>query len=230
MKTEVVMKRELFGEQIRQKSKSEYFCASDLVNAGNKWRIKNGLKMFNFSQWLKLQGTIEFMESLEAETGMKPLIKGNAKNSPSWVHPFLFIDLALALSPSLKVEAYKWMYDELLKYRNQSGDSYKRMCGSLYLIQTDKSKFTEELKELARRIKKEVGVEDWESATEKQLRLRDKIHENIALLSDVVRDKETLYSVAIRKAKESFAEEVKDELPRTKPLPAKNEAKSNALF
>ena len=37
---------------------------------------------------------------------------------------------------------------------------------------------------------------------QEQLKLRDKIHENIALLSDVIRNRELLYDVAIRKAKE----------------------------
>ena len=37
MNTEVIMKREIFGCEIRQKSKNSFFCASDLVNAGNKW-------------------------------------------------------------------------------------------------------------------------------------------------------------------------------------------------
>ena len=52
MITEVVMKRELWGREIRQKSKSEYFCASDLVNAGNTWRLSEGRKSFIYSQWL----------------------------------------------------------------------------------------------------------------------------------------------------------------------------------
>lgn len=202
METEVVMSRELWGEGIRQKSKSEYFCASDLVNAGNKWRLIHGKKIFNYTQWLKNPSTQEFIASLKSELKTEVIIKGKTKNSLSWIHPFLFIDLALAISPELKIEAYKWLYDNLLRYRNQSGDSYKRMCGALYLIQKNKSLFAEEIKCLAERIKKECGVEDWEHATEKQLELRDKIHSNIALLSDILHDRENLYSVSIKKAKE----------------------------
>lgn len=32
----------------------------------------------------------------------------------------------------------------------------------------------------------ECGVSDWNNATQEQLKLRDRIHENIALLADVL--------------------------------------------
>ena len=203
METEVIMSRELFNREIRQKSKTEYFCASDLVNAGNAWRLANGKKLFNYSQWLKSPNTQDFIKALEIDIGTKAIIKGKQKNSLSWIHPFLFIDLALAISPELKVEAYKWLYDNLLKYRNQSGDSYKKMCGALFITQSNKTLYQEELKKLANRIKVECGVNDWEHATEEQLTLRNRIHDNIALLSDIIKDRETLYNVSIKKAKEN---------------------------
>jgi hypothetical protein len=202
MTTEVIMKRKFNNSEIRQSSKTGYFCASDMVNAGNKWRFTNDLKQFNYSQWLKNPTTIEFIKALENETGEKAIIKGNAKNSLSWIHPFLFIDLALAISPALKVKVYRWIYDDLIKYRNDSGDSYKKMCGALYLTISNKSKFEDEIKDFAVKIRDECGVEDWQTATQEQLKLRDKIHENIALLSDIIRDRELLLETAVRKAKE----------------------------
>lgn len=201
METEIVMKRDLWGMEIRQKSKTEYFCASDLVNAGNKWRSSNGRSLFNYSMWLKNENTKLFIMELEKEYG-KVIIKGKAKNSPSWVHPFLAIDLALSISPELKIIAYKWLYDSLLKYRNKSGDSYKKMCGALYIIQTNKANFTKEIQSIANRIKVECGVNDWQTAKETQLQLRDRIHENIALLSDIIKDKEMLFEISVKKARE----------------------------
>jgi hypothetical protein len=64
--------------------------------------------------------------------------------------------------------------DELLKYRNDSGDSYKKMCGALYERTTDKMRFHKHISELAIKIKTEIGVEDWNKATEKQLKTRDR--------------------------------------------------------
>ena len=73
----------------------------------------------------------------------------------------------------------------------------------LYKNYIYKSNFEKDIVELALLIKKECGVEDWENATQEQLKLRDKIHENIALLSDILHDRELLYETAIRKAKEN---------------------------
>lgn len=204
METEVIMCRNLWGSEIRQKSKTEFFCASDLVSAGNKWRVSNGKSLFNFSMWLKSENTQAFINALEKEYG-NVIIKGKANNSPSWVHPFLFIDLALAMSPELKIEAYKWLYDSLIKYRNQSGDSYKKMCGALYITASNKSLYQNEIQEVAKKIKEACAVSDWQQASESQLKLRDKIHEYISLFSDIVNNREALVSVAIQKARESMA-------------------------
>jgi hypothetical protein len=48
------------------------------------------------------------------------------------------------------------------------------------------------------------NVSDWQEANEKQLKLRDKIHEYIALLSDIIRNRENLLEVAFKRAKEEI--------------------------
>ena len=102
MKTEVVMKRKLFGQEISQKSKSEFFSATDLVRAGNKRRIEHELPPFDLSQWLQTKK--EFINALKDQYG-KVLISGCGHHT--WVHPLLFIDIALAINPQLKIEVYK---------------------------------------------------------------------------------------------------------------------------
>ena len=124
METEVIMKRELFGMDISQKSKTEFFSATDLVKAGNKWRINNGLEIFHLDVWLQNKSTKEFIAELEKQFGVIK-INSKGKNQHTWVHPFLFIDMALAISPTLKIQVYSWLMDALLKYRNESGDSNK---------------------------------------------------------------------------------------------------------
>lgn len=196
MKTEVVMKREMFGEQISQKSKSEMFSATDLVRAGNKFRKENGMINFNLSQFLNQPNIKVFIDHLGNKFGCS-LIKGRGRGSHTWVHPYLFIDIALAISPDLKIEVYEWIYDSLIKYRNDSGDSYKKMCGALWNNCTNKSTFSDGIKKTAELIKKYCQVDDWNTANESQLELRDKMHENISLLCDVLRDnnKAVLYGI-----------------------------------
>jgi hypothetical protein len=198
MKTEVTMRRKLFDAEIRQKSKSSFFSATDLVASGNKWRILNDVPPFSLKNWMQTKSTKEFISALESQFG-KVKINAKAKNQHTWVHPYLFIDIALAIDPKLKIEVYGWLYDELLKYRNDSGDSYNKMTGSLYNNCTNKSTFHKSISHTARMIKGSIGVKDWQSATQDQLKIRDRIHENIALLSDVLRDNNKAVKYGINK-------------------------------
>lgn len=199
MKTEVVMKRSLFGSEISQKSKTEFFSATDLVKAGNKWRVTNGMQPFSMNAWFNQVGTKEFIVTLEESEG-KVKISGRGRGSHTWVHPLLFLDMALAINPKLKVEVYKWLYDSLLKYRNQSGASYNQMSGALYNNSTNKSTFPRYISEVARDIKQACGVKDWQAATEAQLKLRDTMHENIALIANVLRDNDRAVKFGMNEA------------------------------
>ena len=188
MNTEVIMERELLGGLIRQKSKSEYFSATDLANVGNEWRDKNKLSKFNLSNFLSLKGSLEFIEEIERKYGCKAIIRGKGRNSSTWVHPLLFIDIALSISPTLKIEVYEWIFDHLIKYRNQSGDSYKKMCAAIFERTTNQRDFQKFIIETAESISNSIGVKDWNKATQEQLQKRDKIHESITLLCNVLKD------------------------------------------
>ena len=199
MKTEVIMKRSLFGVEISQKSQSEMFSATDLVKAGNKWRIMNGLQPFDMSAWFLNKSTKEFISELENKYG-KVKIAGRGRGNNTWVHPLLFIDMALAINPKLKVEVYEWLFDNLIKYRNESGDSYKRMCGNLYCNHENKRNFPAFVTSVADKVKLACRVKDWNKATEEQLSKRDRIHHNIALLSDVLRNNDEAVRIGILKS------------------------------
>jgi hypothetical protein len=200
MKTEVVMKREIFGESISQKSKSEMFSATDLIKAGNKFRHKNNLSNFNLSLWFKQKSNVEFIKELEKKYG-KVIIKGRGRSSHTWVHPLLFIDIALSISPKLKIETYEWLYDNLIKNRNNSGDSFKKMAGVLWVNCTNKSEFSDFIKDVCYKIRLECNVDDWQKANEKQLELRDKIHNNISLLGNVLRNNNEAVRLGIIESK-----------------------------
>lgn len=201
MITEVLLQRELFGEQISQKSKSEFFSATDLVRVGNKWRRGKGMIDFNLSQFLTQKSTIEFISSIDTKYSIKSLSIGRGRAANTWVHPLLFIDIALAISPDLKIEVYEWLFDHLIRVRNSSGDSYKKMCGSLWLNCTDKSRFKEAIEITANLIRNACEVNDWQTANEVQLQKRDRIHENISLLCNVLRDNNKAISIGITQAK-----------------------------
>jgi len=200
MQTEVIMKRELFGCQISQKSKTEFFSATDLVKAGNKWRMMNEMSAFNFSQYLQTQQAKEFTQSVEEKYKTNPIIKGGGRGNHTWVHPLIFIDIALAINPKLKIEVYEWLFDNLIKYRNDSGVSYKKMCGTLFSKTTQKAKFHEYIATVADKIKLACNIKnDWQEATVEQLKLRDKIQDNISLLCEVLSNTDDAVRLGILK-------------------------------
>lgn len=187
METQVIMKRELFGCEISQQSKSEFFSATELVNAGNKWRRANNLSDFNLSQYIKGASFVEFKTELEAKYG-NVIVSGRGRNSNTWVHPLLFIDIALSINAKLKIEVYEWLFDNLIKFRNESGDSYREMSAAIYARCSNKRDFPNYIQKVANFIKVEMKVNDWQKATEAQLKKRDTIHNSIRLLCNVLND------------------------------------------
>lgn len=50
------------------------------------------------------------------------------------MHPLLFIDFAMWLNPTFKVKVLKFVYDEMIKYRNEAGDAYKELSSAIIKI------------------------------------------------------------------------------------------------
>jgi len=191
------MHRKLFGGEISQQSNTGFFSATDLAKAGNKWRRSNNLSDFNLSQYLKSKSTLEFIEELKNKYG-NVMSQGRGRNSMTWVHPLLFIELALAIDPKLKVEVYEWLFDNLIKFRNDSGDSYKAMSAAIYSRYTNKREFPNYIQKVANYIKDQIGVDDWQNATEEQLRKRDLIHNSIKTLCNVLNNTNQAVRIGVK--------------------------------
>jgi hypothetical protein len=185
METQVEMIRTLFGSKIRQQSKTEFFSATDLIKAGNKWRASRELPLKNLSQMLKTESSVAFIKELHTKYNIV-LSVGRGRNAQTWVHPLLFIDIALEISPQLKIEVYEWLFDNLIKFRNDSGNSYKEMSAAIWQRFPNKRVFPKYIKQVANYIKESCMVYDWEAATEAQLALRDKMHNSIRTLTNVL--------------------------------------------
>ena len=64
------------------------------------------------------------------------------------MHPFLFIDFAMWINPSFKYEVLKFVYDQMIKYRNEAGDAYKELSAAIYTI-VDKSQMPSRMAEVS---------------------------------------------------------------------------------
>lgn len=139
MKTNQLMKREFFDATIRQRTKDSYFNATDLLSFYNN--SKNTNKRFK-DFWDNKQ-TNEFAKELSRElNGDNSAHYGTClpkdlytttrgKGGATYMHPYLFVKFAMWLSPEFEVKVIKWVYDNLIDFRNQAGDHYREMCKAI---------------------------------------------------------------------------------------------------
>lgn len=139
MKTAVIMQRQnMNGLLIRQNSKNQFFNATDLIESYN---LKTG-ELKRIQNYLDNEATKRFMVALaqaENQNSSKESDLNNGlietkrgKNGGTWMHPYLFIDLAMWLSPEFKITVIRWVYDNLIKLRNEAGDSFKDVNEALF--------------------------------------------------------------------------------------------------
>ena len=70
------------------------------------------------------------------------------------------------------------------------------MAGALITKIGNIREFPKYISGVALKIKNKIGVKDWNEATEKQLEQRDKIHEAVSLLSNIMTDTDKILEIA----------------------------------
>jgi hypothetical protein len=186
MKTNVVMIRPLESYSVEQRTLDGYFNATALLK---QWNAVNDVQK-KLDSFLENKATQEFINEIVTQENLNPHNSGyyasRGKNGGTWMHPLLFIDFAMWLNPRFKYHVLKFVYDNLLMFRKESGDSYKKMCDSLYKYFDDKTKFGKFIAGEALKIKQACGVESWEVASEEQLQIRKNIEDTASMIADYV--------------------------------------------
>lgn len=187
MKTAQIMERQFKDGVIKQNHKTGWFNATDLIQVANQYRQQIGLEKKLIADYLKTNSTKEFIkEILDRENISIAYTSKRGKGGGTWVHPLILIDIAMWLSPDFKYEAMKWLEDNLIKNRDLSGESYKRL--SSYLKKrTDivpMAKIGIIMPKIAHYIKSNLQVDDWNKASEIKLKQRDTIHNSFMMLMD----------------------------------------------
>lgn len=134
MKTNQILTRKMGAFEVNQRTIDGFFNATALLN---QWNKNSGMQK-QIAHYVENSTTKEFINALLSEENLKErnsvLILTRGKNGGSWMHPLLFIDFAMWLNPSFKVKVLKFVYDELIRYRNDAGDAYKEMAASIATI------------------------------------------------------------------------------------------------
>lgn len=146
MKTNQVMQRTLpmgdvYNEQtVRQRTEDGFFNATDLLQIYNSLTGQEK----RLQHFMENKGTLDFIDVIikkESELNSRnsgylenpidPIKTTRGKNGGTWMHPYLFIDFAMWLSPEFKYNVIKWVYDKLIKFRHDAGDNYKVMSAAI---------------------------------------------------------------------------------------------------
>jgi hypothetical protein len=182
MKTEMILHRPLQQYDVLQRTSDSYFNASELVNA---WSDNNGKKKV-IVDFLRLASTKSFLKELEIQeshigdsrnadfqavkTVKGKMTKDGKTPDTVWMHPFLFIKLAMWINPTFEYHVIKFVYDQLIKFRHDAGDAYKDMCEALKLIGATKEDYASISRQLNVTCFDKHGKELRQFATEAQLK------------------------------------------------------------
>lgn len=149
MKTNQEMIRPMGEFKVVQRTKDGFFNATELLK---QWNVSNNSKKelkhyFENQSANELINTIVERENLNSRNSA--YLSSRGKNGGTWMHPILFIDFAMWINPSFKYDVIKFVYDEMIKFRDLAGDAYPSMCRAVRSIMLEPI-FREKVKDLAR--------------------------------------------------------------------------------
>lgn len=164
MKTSQVLTRRMGDFEVLQRTSDGYFDANALLAQWNK----SGKNERKLSLFMELKQTSEFMDALRDELSLSnknylpdtQLVikgkvstdkKGNKTPAKVWMHPYLFIKFAMWINPRFEVKVIKFVYDQLIEYRNEAGDSYRTMTSALSKI-VDRTFLIDAIRDIAKAI------------------------------------------------------------------------------
>lgn len=135
MKTNQIMLRTLNNNIIRQRTDNSFFCATDILVIHNK---ENNSKK-ELKEYFELKSTNELINeiNMDSNRGNYPYLKNKlyiavkGNGGGTYMHPYLFLDFCMWISPKFKLQAIKWIYDGLIKNRHLVGDGYRELTDTM---------------------------------------------------------------------------------------------------
>lgn len=183
MKTNVIMIRKMGNFDVSQRTIDGMFNATSLLK---QWNFSKSLKRGKeVNDFLKIDKTKEFIIALEEDyndTTKKIVVTKEGKNGGTWLDPLLFIDFAMWLNPKFKVQVLKFVYDELIRQRNEAGDNYISLSASgVKLVGYD---FREVAIAMQWIVYNKKGKNLRQTATQEQLKELNDLQSKLAFLID----------------------------------------------
>lgn len=134
MKTNQVMIRPMGQFKVEQRTRDAMFNATMLLR---QWNEANGDKK-ELKDFFRNESTKSFIDALIAEENLNgeksPYLSARGKNGGTWMHPYLFVKFAMWLNPRFEVKVIKFVYDQMIEYRNEAGNAYRELGSAVSKI------------------------------------------------------------------------------------------------
>lgn len=177
MKTNQLMIRKMGEFEVTQRTKDGLFNATALLK---QWNESIGMKK-TVKDFFSNKNTKEFLQVLENDKdflneGNSPYLKSRGKSGGTWMHPYLFIKFAMWINPKFELQVIKFVYDEMIKYRNEAGNAYKELGSAVGKI-VNKSFMPQAMKKISQGLnyivfnEHETGIRNKYGIEEKQREL-----------------------------------------------------------
>lgn len=128
MKTNQILTRTMGSFIVSQRTSDGMFNGTELLK---QWNDSGLGSKKEISDYFRLNQTEGYLKALLLEEDFKdgnsPYLKSRGKYGGTWMHPLLFIDFAMWLNPTFKVKVLKFVYDQLILFRNEAGDNYQEL-------------------------------------------------------------------------------------------------------
>jgi len=215
MKSNIVMMspdRELFDIKIRQETKTGFLNLSDLQEAYTRARVLNMWKDKRVDDILSSKANIEriyyilkernlintefsvFIENCE-NIGLVKYLKtigfykttGARQTKTTWCDPYIWVLIAMELSPMLYARVVMWLGDKLILNRIEAGNFYKSLSKALGVFKANGENIDYRMlaKALNHKIfnRHETGIRNL--ATKEQLQKLYELESNLAFAIDM---------------------------------------------
>lgn len=137
MKTNQIMTRSMGQFKVQQRTKDGFFNATALLKAWNSTALSERKMELYFQSPKTTEFINTIMEKEDLHTPKEVYVKSRASrgaNAGTWMSPMLFIDFAMWINPTFKYDVIKFVYDQMIAFRNESGDAYKDLAQSVSKI------------------------------------------------------------------------------------------------
>lgn len=128
--------------RVEQRTKDAFFNATSLLKQWNdmvELNVGNPIfKKKELPKFFENANTKDFIDVLIMEENLhmqnSAYVKSRARadrGGGTWMHPLLFIKFAMWLNPRFEVQVLKFVYDQMIAYRNEAGDAYRKLSAAV---------------------------------------------------------------------------------------------------